>query len=64
METAVISEEIAKSGALAQLIDWFLRDIEFRETLDIVVAKGIPAKRFFILMVSASPLLPMKSRGL
>lgn len=47
MVTAVISEEIAKSGALAQLIDWFLRDIEFRETLDIVVAKGIPAKEIF-----------------
>lgn len=43
MEIAVISEEIAKSGDLGQLLDWFLRDIEFRETLNIVVAKGIPA---------------------
>ncbi len=35
----VVSEEIARSGHLLHIIDWFLRDAELRESAHIVVAQ-------------------------
>ncbi len=35
----VVSEEIAKSGHLMHIIDWFLRDAELRESAHMVVAQ-------------------------
>ncbi len=35
----IISEEIAKTGHLMHLIDWFLRDAELRETVHIIVSQ-------------------------
>lgn len=40
MQTAIISEEIAKNDQLLHVVDWLLRDMEFRETLNIVVSKA------------------------
>ncbi len=39
VQILVISEEIARSGHLMHLIDWFTRDAELRETVHIIVSQ-------------------------
>lgn len=40
IQIVLISEELAKSGHLAHLLDWFLRDAELRETAYILVSQA------------------------
>ena len=40
IQIVVISEELAKSGHIMHLIDWFLRDAELRETAYILVSQA------------------------
>lgn len=40
MEIIVISEEIARDEGLSDLLDWFERDTDVRESVDIVIARG------------------------
>jgi len=40
LKVIVISEEVAKSANLMEIINWFLRDQELRRTIQIIIAKG------------------------
>lgn len=39
METVVISEELARSGDIRDMLDFFMRDAEVRETITIIVSR-------------------------
>lgn len=47
MMTVIISEEIARSEKIPQLIDWFLRDAECRETMYFLISQEKTAAEVF-----------------
>lgn len=44
MEMIVIGKDVARDEGLLALMDWFTRDTDVRESVDIVIARDVPAK--------------------
>lgn len=57
METVVISEEIARNVDIGDIIDFFMRDAEVRETLSIVVSQEANAHDLIAIEGIGHPLL-------
>ncbi len=56
MQAVIISEDAARSRNISGLIDWFIRDLEIRETLSFVISAG-KARDLISIKPIGTPLL-------
>lgn len=56
-QIVVISEDIARSEDLKNTIDWMLHDAEMRETLTLVISKGVTAKEILSYETLVGPVV-------
>lgn len=56
-QIVVVSNEIAKTDGLSTIVDWFLRDAEVRETVDIVISEQKTAKEILTTAEGNSPVV-------
>jgi spore germination protein KC len=56
-QIVIISEELAKSGHLMHIIDWFLRDAELRETVHVIVSQEKTAAEMLSLKGINNPIV-------
>lgn len=60
----IISEELAKSGHIEHLIDWFLRDAELRETAHVIVSQEKTAAELLRVKGTSNPIVSYEIENL
>lgn len=56
MQIVVVSKEIAEKDGLGSIIDWFIRDVEVRETINFAVSEEKTAKEILDISCVDSPI--------